>query len=88
MWIWEWKSKPLFVSENALEELTMLNWSMENVFGVLEEGYDCTTAEERNKDKLALCLKMKGGIYRVVVGESYSLHYKCNCWVLVHVKQE
>jgi len=88
MWIWKWRNKPLFVSEHALDELCKLNWRMERIFEILDEGYDCTTAEERNGGKTASCLKLKGQVYRVVLGESYSMRYRCECWVLVHVKPE
>jgi len=61
---------------------------MEKVIETLEQGYDCTTKDERNREKLARCMKMKGKIYRVVLGTSYSTHYKCECWVLVHAKPD
>ena|SRR3989338_3863435 len=80
----EWQGLPLVPTRAALDELARYGFSLTDVKGVLEEGYDCSSSG-RKKGTFEKCVRTKSLVVKAVVVRSYNYSLATECWAVIHI---
>ncbi len=78
----EWQGLPIIPSKAAMNELYKFGLTLDDIKGILEEGYE---GKKRKTGTVEKCKKKDDKIIKVVVTRSFNYSFKTECWVLVHI---
>lgn len=70
--------------KNVIDELAKHGMDLDDVAGILNEGYDCSRSKRR-KGVLEKCIDRGNKTIKVVVQQGYIEFEGKECWELIHV---
>lgn len=77
----------LVATHSAYKELEELAMDLNDVRGVLEQGFDCSSGKRR-KGTLERCLHTGGRITRVVAVMDYNYFLQQDCLTIIHASRQ